>query len=303
MVGCFLFQNNELRLWVGRNGMNLSREIEKIIGESVSSLEPLSGGCVGQVYKVTLAGGRRLVAKMDEGSRPILATEGYMLTYLELNSKLPVPHVIYCEEDILLMAYLPGRNRFSAKAQEDAAVHLAALHNKSAKKYGFPFSTLIGGLRQPNRMMASWIDFFREQRLLYMAKEAMKVGRLPEAIFARLDSLAGKLDKWLVEPERPSLIHGDAWTGNILAENDRITGFIDPAIYYADPEIELAFTTLFGTFGEPFFNQYASIRPIAPGFFEERRHLYNLYPLLVHVRLFGGSYVSSVEQTLQQFGE
>ncbi len=79
-------------------------------------------------------------------------------------------------------------------------------------------------------------------------------------------------------------------------------GFVDPAIYYAHPEIELAFTTLFGTFERPFFDRYHELRPIAPGFFEERRDIYNLYPLLVHVRLFGGSYVSSVERTLRQFG-
>ena len=92
------------------------------------------------------------------------------------------------------------------------------------------------------------------------------------------------------------------WTSNILATGDRVTGFIDPAIYYANPEIELAFTTLFGTFGDWFFERYREINPIQPGFFHGRRDIYNLYPLLVHVRLFGGSYVNSVESTLRRFG-
>ena len=118
----------------------------------------------------------------------------------------------------------------------------------------------------------------------------------------RLETLAGRLGRWISEPAHPSLLHGDMWTGNLLCRDGRIAGFIDPAIYFGDPEIELAFSTLFGTFGRAFFARYASLRELKPGFFEERRDLYNLYPLLVHVRLFGGSYVSSVDRTLTQFG-
>ena len=88
----------------------------------------------------------------------------------------------------------------------------------------------------------------------------------------------------------------------MLAERDHITGFLDPAIYYGHPEIELAFITLFNTFGEAFFHRYHALRPIAPGFFEQRRDLYNLYPLLVHVRLFGGGYVPPIERTLAGLG-
>ena len=130
----------------------------------------------------------------------------------------------------------------------------------------------------------------------------MMPGRLPGAVLSRLHALAGRLDKWLAEPERPSLIHGDMWGGNVLCRDGRISGFVDPAIYYADPEIELAFSTMFGTFGDAFFGPYRELRPMASGFFEERRHLYNLYPLLVHVRLFGGAYAGQVERTLGRFG-
>ena len=100
--------------------------------------------------------------------------------------------------------------------------------------------------------------------------------------------------------DQPSLIHGDVWTTNVLASSERITGFLDPAIYYADPEIELAFITLFNTFGRPFFQRYHELRPISTDFWEIRRDLYNLYPLLVHVRLFGGGYVGAVEQILDK---
>ncbi|MDP6927871.1 MAG: fructosamine kinase family protein, partial [Rhodospirillales bacterium] len=127
-------------------------------------------------------------------------------------------------------------------------------------------------------------------------------GRMPTSMMSRLERLAGRLSEWIDEPCEPSLIHGDMWGGNVLCADGRITGFIDPAIYFADAEIELAFTTLFGTFGDDFFARYNEHRPLKPGFFETRRDLYNLYPLLVHVRLFGGSYVNSVETTLRRFG-
>ncbi|MBX7253467.1 MAG: fructosamine kinase family protein, partial [Candidatus Promineofilum sp.] len=119
---------------------------------------------------------------------------------------------------------------------------------------------------------------------------------------ARVERLAGHLDHWLTAPAAPSLIHGDVWTTNVLARGGRITAFLDPAISFADAEIELAFIGLFGTFGRAFYQRYHALRPIAPGFFEERRDLYNLYPLLVHVRLFGGSYVGQVERVLADYG-
>ncbi|MCA9872369.1 MAG: fructosamine kinase family protein [Anaerolineales bacterium] len=281
--------------------MNRER-IEAALGLAVTDVSPLSGGCIGQVYRLRLADGRQIVAKVDERPESWLGREGKMLTYLAAHSDLPVPTVLHQEQGLLLMEYLPGESHFTARAQEHAAELLAALHQVTAAAYGLEMPTLIGGLHQPNPWTDSWLAFFREQRLLFMGQEGVRSGRLPTAVFRRLADLCEHLDNWLEEPERPSLIHGDVWTTNVLAVGDRITGFVDPAIYYADPEIELAFTTLFGTFGRPFFARYGEIRPLKPGFFEERRDLYNLYPLLVHVRLFGGSYVHSVDLTLQQFG-
>ena len=113
--------------------------------------------------------------------------------------------------------------------------------------------------------------------------------------------MAGRLGRWIDEPDQPGLIHGDCWGGNVLCRRGRVAAFIDPAIYYADPDMELAFGTLFATFGPAFFRRYQDIRPLRPGFFEARRDLYNLYPLLVHVRLFGGTYLTGVERVLDRF--
>ena len=277
-------------------------QIEQALDERIIDISPLSGGCIGQVYRVKMADGRIVVAKYDDAPAAQLAVEGYMLRYLGEQSDLPAPDVLYAANDLLLMTFLPGESQFGAAAQAHAAELLAALHNISSDTYGLERDTLIGGLRQPNLQMASWLDFFREARLLAMGREGVRANRLPQDVFTRLAKFAEHVDEWLLEPERPSLIHGDVWTTNVLAQGGRITGFVDPAIYYAHSEIELAFATLFGTFGQPFFDRYQELRPILPGFFEERRDIYNLYPLLVHVRLFGGSYVSSVDRTLRQFG-
>lgn len=280
----------------------ITDRIADIAGEQPERLSPLSGGCVGDVYRISMPSGRDLVAKVgDAGSG--LALEGLMLDYLNEQSDLPVPEVLYAEDDLLLMVLLDTGGGLGAVVQRDAADKVAALHQLTTDRgYGFQCDTVIGGLHQPNPWTARWCDFFRDQRLLYMGREAERVGRLPTALMTRLQRFCEVLERWIKEPDAPSLIHGDMWSGNVLSANGRITGFIDPAIYYADPEIELAFTTLFGTFGDAFFEHYNKLRPIRDGFFEYRRDIYNLYPLLVHVRLFGGSYVSSVDRTLNKFG-
>jgi len=282
--------------------VDFKRRIESVLDQGAVSVSPLSGGSVGEVYKVGLANGQFVVAKVDNQPAPILELEGSMLSYLAQKSQLPVPEVLFCNSRLLLLEYLPGTSFFNSASQQHAAELLAGLHNITAECYGFGYDTVIGGLHQPNPWKSSWIDFFREQRLLFMGQQALEIGRLPEVLFKRLREFSEKLDSWLNGPTRPSLVHGDAWAGNILALNDKITGFLDPAVYFADPEIELAFTTLFGTFGDSFFKRYGEIRPIELGFIEARRDIYNLYPLLVHVRLFGGSYVSSVEKILKRFG-
>lgn len=275
--------------------------ITEATGSAPVSTSALGGGCIGDVYKIGLENGDTVVAKTGaQGSG--LELEGRMLQYLRNHSALPVPDVLYADDDLLLMSHVESGGALGASAQTDAADLLAALHGITAEAYGFEFDTVIGGLHQPNPQTASWLDFFAEHRLLFMGRVALDAGRLPHGVMGRLENFAANVGRWLEEPPQPSLIHGDMWGGNVLASSGRITGFIDPAIYFADPEIELAFSTMFGTFGDDFFSRYEEHRPIRPGFFEDRRDLYNLYPLLVHVRLFGGSYVNSVDGTLRKFG-
>lgn len=281
--------------------MDLRAELHSL-GFEASDIEPMGGGCVSSVYLIRLARGGRVVVKVDDGGDADLAVEAAMLRYLAEQSHLPVPAVVHASDRLLVMEHISGESRFNKAAEHHAAELLADLHGITAPNYGFEYDTLIGGLRQPNPAETSWLRFFRNHRIRYMANEALRTGRLPARIFDRIELFAEHLDEWLIEPKCPSLIHGDVWTTNILCAGDRITGFLDPAIYFAHSEIELAFTTLFHTFGPDFYDRYAERRAIAPGFFEMRRDIYNLYPLLVHVRLFGGTYVSSVARVLDRFG-
>jgi fructosamine-3-kinase len=277
-------------------------QISQLLGTPIQQVRPLHGGNIADVYGLTLADGRAIVAKVTSGTTGNLHIEGDMLRYLRQHSQLPVPDVLHSAPDMLLLSHIPGDSTLDTSVQEHAAELLAALHQVRAPRYGLPFATLIGGLHQPNDEHDSWVAFFREMRLRYMAHQAHDAGELPTALLNRIEQFATRLDEWLHEPAFPALIHGDMWTTNILAQAGQVTGFIDPAIYYAHPEIELAFSTLFGTFNDAFFRHYTALNPLAPGFFETRRDIYNLYPLLVHVRLFGGGYVSGVDRILRRFG-
>ena len=276
-------------------------------GAVLRSIAPLSGGCVATVMRADLDDGRQLVIKQsttdDARNASGLLIEAKMLRYFKTHSPIHCPEVIYASDVCLVMTFITNDNRMSNHVQRDLAEQLAAQHQLTSDTFGLGFDTLIGGLAQPNTQEENWISFFAEHRLRHMAQHAYREGKLPGSMAARIDRLIDRLGDHLPTHNKASLLHGDLWGGNILCQSDMLAGLIDPAIYYGDREIELAFGTLFGDLTPGFFARYNEIMPIEPGFFEERRDLYNLYPLLVHVRLFGGSYVGSVDHILARFGQ
>jgi fructosamine-3-kinase len=279
---------------------DLAKSVETALGAPVAESRPMGRGHEAVLWFVRLSDGRRLVVKQADG-HAALAIEGFMLRHLREHSPLPVPAVHLSDDRLLVMDFVDGTSGLSVAAQSHAAELLADLHGRPVARYGFSQDTLIGPLPQPNPEGDDWVAFFRDHRLLHMARAAHDEGELGVGLLGRIERLAGRLDDLIGEPAPPALIHGDLWGGNVLVKGGRIAGLIDPAIYHADPEIELAFSTLFGTFGEPFFRRYREIRPLRRGFFEVRRDLYNLYPLLVHVRVFGGSYLGAVDRIVRRF--
>lgn len=312
--------------------LHLAEIVSDAMGVHAHHQRQLTGGCVGDVYSMTVepirdltehnaelaaalaSANHRIVVKYNahaglvgdtsSGSTPrgSLETEASMLRYLAEHTRLPVPTVLRSTPTILVMTHLPGTTGAGSHAQRHLGELVAHLHTVTADQFGFAHDTLIGPLGQPNPRSSAWIPFFAEHRLSYMAREAANANQMPSSLAHRVDTLCNTLDNLLVEPARPSLLHGDLWSGNVLAHETQITGIIDPAISFGHPECDLAYMTLFDCFGDSFFAAYRDSATIEPGFERERRSIYQLWPLLVHVRLFGGSYVNSVDKSLRRFG-
>ena len=279
-----------------------SVQIEAALGASVVRTERMGRSHNAVLSRAALSDGRQVVIKQDAAGDPeALAIEGRTLRHLAEAGGLRVPAVHLFRQGLLVMDFVEHDSALSAVGEAEAAEQVAALHTCRAERYGFDYDTRIGPLRQPNPPGDDWIAFFRDHRLLAMARAAQDERSLSSWHYGRLETLAERLEELLGPPAPPALIHGDLWGGNVLGRRGHVAGFIDPAVYHADPEIELAFSTLFGTFGRPFFDRYQEHHPIRPGFFEVRRDVYNLYPLLAHVRLFQGSYVASVERIVSRF--
>jgi fructosamine-3-kinase len=277
---------------------NIQKEIEAHLKGRINSITPLSAANNAQIYRVLMEDRRQFVAKVAERGLDI---EAWMLGYLKSRSQLPVPNVYYSNEHVIMMDFVESSYGLEDHGQTNAAELLAQLHAITADQYGLERDTLIGSLRQPNKQGKDWAAFFIEHRLGFMAKEALNEKKIDAKIMKQIDKLIARLPGMLKGAAAPSLIHGDIWGGNILARRGRVAAFLDPAIYYADPEIELAFIRLFNSFNDSFFAKYNSLRPIRAGFYEERMDIYNLYPLLVHTRLFGASYARKVQRILEKF--
>ena len=272
--------------------------IEGALGRGPVRLEPLTGRCVARVYRVELADGERVAAKVCTDTDPTLDVEAFMLGYLGERVEMPVPRIVTSTPRVLVMEFVEHWGGASDSGLSELAQGLAALHSVHGTAFGFERDTLIGALVQPNAEMPSWRDFYAEHRLRHFAGVARKRGGLSANLFDRCQRAADRLADWIDDDEDPTLVHGDLWAGNVLWRDGKVAALIDPAIHYAHREVELAFMDLFGSFGSEFWTRYQELSPIRDGFWQTRRHVYRLYPLLVHVTLFGGSYTGMLSREL-----
>lgn len=279
----------------------LTEPVERALGATVVETVELDGGMIGTVSRVDLDSGETVVAKTSDHS---LTTEGRMLRYLRVESDLPVPAVYHSGDDLLVLEYVAGESSITPAVERDAADHLASLHAVEVRGFGFPFDTLTGPVRQPNPWTDSWVEFYREHRVGTVLALARDDGGMPCSLGTRVERASADFERLLDEPDHPALLHGDVWRTNLLGNGERITAFLDPACYYGHPEVELAYADWTETFGDAFFDRYRieGGTELGDGFWDRRRYVYRLYPLLVHAYLFGEPYHDELADTLDLLG-
>ena len=261
--------------------------VAALTGVAETRLERLAGGDLSEVLLVRREDGHLSVAK----GGPAVGTEAAMLRALAA-AGAPAAAVEAEHDGVLLLAYVRHDGLFSARTWADIGAALSRLHRVCGDRYGWPADYALGTVQLDNRRTAEWPAFWGEQRLAATAALLdrpwrERVGRLVERLGDRL-------------PAHPpaAFLHGDLWSGNMLVADGRLAALIDPACYHGDAEVDLAMLTLFDTPPDDFWSAYG---PLAPGW-RERRPIYQLFPALVHLRLFGAGYASMVERLLAAAG-
>lgn len=257
------------------------------------ALQPLSGGDSAATYRLHTREGD-VVVKQDHPAR--LAGEADGLKALaNANSGLMVPAVLAQQGEWLVMEALetvPHRHGDEAALGEG----LRKLHGVSGGEHGWPRDNACGKTPQPNAPMKDGRVFQRERRLLPLINACYAQGLLDHGLRQRLETLAHGLERWLPDVA-PRLVHGDLWSGNVLF-TPQGPAIIDPAVYRHFPEVDLAMLTLFGSPGSAFFEAYWN--GSAPDDWPRREALFQLYPLLNHLLLFGESYRTPVERAVSR---
>ena len=270
---------------------------------ALKSFSPIGGGCINSGGKLSTSQGDFFV-KWNEAKKyaGMFAAEATGLKLLAAPNAIRIPEVVgYGEKDeyqFLVLEFIESHSR-----QNDywhlLGKELAALHRSSNEKYGLDHENYIGSLPQRNKAHPSWVEFFIRERLEVQLKIGLDSHALSSSVVKRFEALYSKLPSILME-EQPSLLHGDLWNGNLITDEKGRPCLIDPAVYYGHREVDLGLTTLFGGFDQKFYDTYQEAFPLEPGF-RERLDIYNLYPLLVHVNLFGQSYLHQVNGILNTF--
>jgi fructosamine-3-kinase len=284
----------------------LREKIETRVGIKIADLRFYTMGQNANLYLVDLDDRRRILAKNlragpDTANRVDLEIEGWMLHYLGRKSKLPIPKVQWYDKTTILMDFIEDSGVMNDDVQVDAARALAAMHSVTSEFFGLERDTSVASFTQPNHFESNWAGFFAEYRLLQMAQACHAEKFIEADMMGRIERLAAKLPQYIGNTSIPGLVHGDLWGGNLLLGKGKINAFLDPAIYFADPEVELASIAALGTFGDAFFQAYNEIRPIAPEFSEIRCDLYALYPLLIQVRLGHKEHIERINTIVNRF--
>lgn len=284
-------------------GRELQAAIEQALSASIARASPLSGGDINEAFELELSSGSKVFMKTNRTApASMFPAEAHGLAWLSAARALRIPEVLAVsggregEPSFLVLELIePGRPGRDFEAQLGRG--LAALHRSGAPGFGLERDNFIGSLPQRNRAHATWAEFFWSERLEAQLRLAIESGRATARMRDGFSRLAARLPEFVGPPEPPARLHGDLWGGNLHIDESGAPCLIDPAVYGGHREMDLAMMRLFGGFGEGVFRAYAEAYPLAAGH-ADRAELYQLYPLMVHVNLFGGSYVASVERSL-----
>lgn len=263
---------------------DLAERAARLLGRQLVSSACLQGGDLSDVMRVSLGPGESVVVK----SSPLARVEADMLRAIRA-SVVPAPEVLAVADDLLVIEDL-GRDDGPRGAWCALGETVRTLHAAQGHQYGWRVDYRFGPVEILNAAADDWPSFWSERRLMAGIRD------LPTGMARRIEDLCARLGERLPRHPAPSLLHGDLWPGNVMARGRTITGLIDPACYYGHAEVDLAMLCLFGT---PHADFWAGYGPLEAGF-EERQPLYQLWPALVHLRLFGGAYGGLVECLLDR---
>ncbi|MCZ6835182.1 MAG: fructosamine kinase family protein [Planctomycetota bacterium] len=274
--------------------------VEAGIDSEIKATQDLTGGCIHQVRRIMLVDGSSVVVKFNTASKQLVFDEEMRgLRALAATNTVIVPEPLYAgvlgDVAMLLMTYI-----LESPATDDAwrsfGMDLAALHGRDVgTRYGFDQDNHIGATQQVNTWCDDWVEFMAQHRLGFQIELATKSGLLYEHEVSRIELVVNRLDQWLPRKPRPSLLHGDLWSGNALPTLDQDgaarIAIIDPAISIGDGWADIAMMKLFGGFPASCLETYASRNDDQENL-ESRLMAYQLYHVLNHVNLFGRGYVS-----------
>ena len=286
---------------------SLAEAVEDLFHEKIRSSDRVPGGDINRAYRIELENRTVFAKSNSRDALRMFQLEAEGLSAIAGTNTIRSPKVLCTGTDgklgsFLMLEWCEGRrekNFFQNFGRNLARMHRAGTSALvPGGKFGFGNDNYIGSTKQSNRPSDSWVAFFRDSRLLPQIR--MADSWFDSSDRRSISRLLDRLDDLLMEPEFPSLLHGDLWSGNYLIGNDGAAWLIDPAAYVGCFEADLAMTELFGGFPRDFYAAYKEMNPILPGY-EERRELYNLYHLLNHLNLFGGSYLGSVRSILRSY--
>jgi len=261
----------------------------------IESLQAVGGGCIHNAARVATTAGDFFAKWNDTCPADLFLREADGLRELAAaESGLVVPRVLAAMDSLegdppfIIMEYLSPGKGAGDRDDERLGRGLAAVHRRRGETFGFPTNTYCGATPQDNTPSASWLEFYAERRLRPILGLIDRNRAFPAPDRRLFDRLVDQLGDHLPADVTPSLIHGDLWSGNVMATSGGPAIF-DPACAYANREMEFGITTLFGGFSERFWRAYQEAWPLPAGW-RERNPLYQLYHLLNHHLLFGGHY-------------